>query len=552
MSVFFRKTIIFSSIASLISFASANDLLQTQTRRKTTAVIASYNRKARDAGKQILEEGGNAFDAFVAATFVEYVVAPGVTSLAGPLNALVYRQETNEKLYLDAELNHVADPEGMWSEGEPDGKGVMVPGALHGLESIHQRFGKLPWSRLVQPAIVLARDGFPIDPIYSATIDYRAQALKSTPYGTQTFFKNEKPLKAGDRLVQLELAWFLEEVAQRGSAAMYRGAWGERCVEAVRMRGGRMDIQDLHNYRSTWRTPRRIRYRDYDVYGASRRSYGGVWSLLALKTLEHFNMPGGPHFSESADRLELMVRIARTMWNEGWLYETENLDDDAKVELQLDSKYAATVWDRIRQELPAQPPQRRGNHSYHIIVVDQEGNAITGTNTINSIPWGDGVFVDGVPLTNTLSHVGNKTRPGERRLTPMSSHLAFQGERLKVVSGTFNSSLLEAGFQILVNTLDFKLPAKQATTLPRFGTFSFDDEEPDFSSGKMWLDPAISKGIVDQLAERGLEFEQKSSFIDTGSGTIVVIADDGSLDAALLPLVGHEEDEPTYIDPKRD
>jgi len=263
-------SLLFISISLFAMPGIASDDSSLPTKTRSTAAIVSYNREARDAGKRILAEGGNAFDAFVAATLVEYVVAPGVTSLAGPLNALVYHQETDEKLYLDAELNHVADPDGIWSEGEPDGKGVMVPGALHGLESIHQRFGKLPWSRLVQPAIALARDGFPIDPIYSATIDYRAETLKSTPYGTKTFFRNGKSLQAGDQLVQPELAVFLEEVAQRGADAMYRGAWGERCVESVRMRGGRMDMQDLHNYRSQWLTPRRIRYRDCDVYGGLR------------------------------------------------------------------------------------------------------------------------------------------------------------------------------------------------------------------------------------------------------------------------------------------
>ena len=532
--------------------AIADDVPSSRPTTMSQAVIASYNREARDAGKQIFEEGGNAFDAFVAATLVEYVVAPGVTSLAGPLNALVYQSETNEKFYLDAELNHVVDLEGMWSEGDPKGKGVMVPGALHGLESIHQRFGKLAWSRLVQPAIVLARDGFPIDPVYSATIDYRIEALKSTPYGRTTFFRNGKPLQPGERLVQPDLAVLLEEVAQRGSAAMYRGAWGERCIETVRSRGGRMELQDLHNYRSRWLSPRHIRYRDCDVYAASGRSYGGAWSLLALKTLEQFDMPNGPHFSESMDRLEVMVRVAQTVWNEAWLYETENLDDDAKVESYLAAPHAAAVWERVRQELPADPPHRRGNHSYHIIVVDRDGNAITGTNTINSLPWGDGVFVDGVPLTNTLSHVGTKTQPGERRLTPMSSHLVFQDGRLKIVSGTFNSSLLEGGFQLLVNAIDFNLTAKQAATLPRFGTFSFDDDKPDSSSGRMWLDLSVSKEIVDQLAERGLEFEQQSSFVDTGSGAIAILADDGSVDAALLPLVGHEQDEPIFMDGRRE
>jgi gamma-glutamyltranspeptidase len=169
-----------------------------------------------------------------------------------------------------------------------------------------------------------------------------------------------------------------------------------------------MELQDLHNYRSQWRQPRYIRYRDYDVYGASGRSYGGAWSLLALKTLEHFDMPNGPHFSESVDRLEVMVRIAKTVWNEAWLYEIENLDDDAKVESYLTAPHAAAVWERVRQELPADLPDRRGNHSYHIVVVDRDGNAITGTNTINSLPWGDGLFVDGAIRAR---HLLGRTEP---------------------------------------------------------------------------------------------------------------------------------------------
>jgi len=404
------------------------------------AVVASYNREAQSAGIRVLEEGGNAFDAFVAATLAEYVVAPGVTSLAGPLNAVVYHKQSDVKLYLDAEMNHVGDPEGMWSEQEPAGKGIMVPGALHGLESIHRRFGKLPWSRLVQPATALARDGFVIDPPYSATIDYRAEVLKSSPYGKTTFFRHGKPLQPRDKLVQPELAWFLEGVAKRGSAAMYRGAWGQRCVESIRGRGGRIDMQDLHSYRSKWLAPRHIQYRGHDVYSASGRSYGGAWSLLALKTLEYFDMSSGPHYSESAERLEVMVRIAMTIWNEAWLYETDVLDRDEKVAEFLAAPYVTAVIQRVKQALPASTSGRRGNHSYHIVVVDQKGNAITGTNTINSLPWGDGVFMDGVPLTNALSHVGASTSPGERRLTPMCCHLVFQDGRLKVVSGTFNSS----------------------------------------------------------------------------------------------------------------
>jgi len=122
-----------------------------------------------------------------------------------------------------------------------------------------------------------------------------------------------------------------------------------------------------------------------------------------------------------------------------------------------------------------------------------------------------------------------------------------------ITSARFLTSARTWGaFQLLVNAIDFKLPAKQAASLPRFGTFSFDEEKPESSSGRMWLDLSVSKEIVDQLAERGLEFEQQSSFVDTGSGAIAILADDGSVDAALLPLVGHEQDEPTFMDGRRE
>jgi gamma-glutamyltranspeptidase len=227
---------------------------------------------------------------------------------------------------------------------------------------------------------------------------------------------------------------------------------------------------------------------------------------------------------------------------------TEHLDSDEKVAQFLTAAYGAQVWERVRRELPPLPTRRRGTHSYHVVVVDRDGNAITGTNTINALPWGDGIFVDGIPLTTALSHAGNATRPGERRLSPMSSHLVFRDGRLRVVSGTFNASLVEAGFQLVVNAIDFALSAQRAASAPRFGTYSFADDDLGAGRGRMWLDPSVSTQVTDALRRRGLEFEQGSPFIDTGSGAIAMVGEDGSVDAALLPLVGHEQDEPIHVD----
>lgn len=517
-----------------------------QTSKKARAVVASYNPQAREAAKKVLEAGGNAFDAFIAATLVEYVVAPGVTSLAGPITALTYHKRSGEVWFLDAEMNHASDLNGMWKEGEPAGKGVMVPGALRGLEAIHKRYGTQTWESLVEPAIELAENGFEISELYQALIQYRKDSLGSTVYGAKTFFRNGKPLVAGDRLFQPELAAFLRGVARGGADAMYEGEWAKKFVQVVRERGGLMTEADLRRYQAHWRTPRSIIYRGYKVYGSAGRSIGGAWSLLALKTIENYEIGKGPHFSVAADPLEVMVRVARTVWSEEWFNNPHNLDNGDAFERFVSPEYAVRLWERVKGQLAKPTPRLRGSHSYHVVIVDGEGNAISGTNTINSLPWGDRVFVDGIPLTNFISHLGLATRPGERRMTPMSSHIVLKDGRLKSVSGNFNSSLIEAGFQILVNVLDYNLPGETAAHLPRFGTFPLNLETKAQDFNKNWLDPSVSKEIVEELRRRGLEFEQGGPNVDTGSGAVVTIGEDGSVEGGLLPLDGHDGT-PTYI-----
>ena len=509
------------------------------------AVVASYNPDARAAGAAALDDGGNDFDAFVATTLVEYVVAPGVTSLAGPLTALAFHAATGERAYLDAELDHVADRAGMWAPGEPAGKGVMVPGALPGLAALHARHGALPWPRLVQPAIDLAERGFAIDDGYAAMIAYRAAALGSSQHGRRTFFRAGEPLPAGAVLRQPELADLLRRIAADGAAAMQTGAWAARCVAAVQERGGRMQASDLAGYRPRWLPPRHVRYRGFDVFGAAGRSYGGMWTLSALQALAHGEVAPGPHFTADPERLERMVRVALALWDEPALFDTAVLDSDERAAAQLSPAAGRAVWQRALGAAPTTAPDRRGSHSFHVVVVDRHGNAVTGTNTINSVPWADGVFVDGVPLTNFMAHEGNATRPGERRRTPMSSHLVFDGGRLFAAAGTFNSSLMEAGWQLLVNALDHRATALAAATLPRFGTFAFDDDDPGRARGALWLDPAVDAAVVDRLRRRGLAFEQQGGFVDTGSGAIVLRAADGTVTAGLLPLAGYDG-LPTY------
>ena len=504
--------------------------------QKYHALVASYNPQARVAALDMLRAGGNAFDAFVAATLVEYIVAPGVTSAAGPLAALVYHANTKTTTYLDASFNMVTAPDGQWKPGEPDGKAVLVPGAIAGLEEISRKFGKLSFSRVVQPARVLARQGFLVSDAYSTIIRTYANTLKRTEYGRKTFFKSHEPLTVGDRLQLPEVAGFLDGLSKEGSAYMYRGHWADAFVREVSAAGGLASFDDLKAYQVRWLAPHKSSYRGYELHSSSGRAFGGPWQLVALKTLEHTKLDHTMHYSKKADDLGLLVRIARTMWQESWLTDTRVLDDNVLIASKLAEEYTRKLWEKVKSQIP-KPDGGIGTHSFHVIVADEEGNVITGTNTIESLPWGDGIFVQGVPLTNAGKLPFN-TRPGERVISPFALQLGFRNGNLAMAMGTFNSSLVEAGFQFLVNAIDYGFDPQSSTWSPRFGTFPFNEMmQPDPTSN--WLDPRIETKIVTALGNQGLKFVQKG-YIDTGSGAIVRRDENGYWSGGMPELKGFD------------
>jgi gamma-glutamyltranspeptidase/glutathione hydrolase len=503
------------------------------------AIVATYHPIATQVGVKILQSGGNAFDAFVGATMAEYVLAEGSSSLAGSLGVLVYDAKTGTTNYLDAHFNDVKDPKGRWTAENPQtGKAVVVPGAVAGLEALSKRYGRLSFSEVLQPAIELARDGFEVSEIYAFFIALRAEILQRSDYGRRTFFPNGQALQAGDLVKQSEVATFLTKLGEQGSSYMYRGEWATGCIEAVKAHGGLMTRDDLASYQPVWVEPWKTAYRGYEISSSSGRAFGGLWALVALKTIEHTDITPLGHFSASADSLEVVVRTARAVWAEPWLFDYRQLDNRKRVESRLTSKYTAKIWARVAAQLPVRPKAKGGSHSYHIIVIDKDGNVASGTNTHESTPWGDGIFVEGIPLANAGT-IPWSTRPGERRLAPFSIHLVFKDGRLQFASGAFTPSLIEASFQFLLNLIDYKLPVNEAVSLPRFGTFPHDpvgsqvETTLDWSSN--WLDPRVSATIVDSLKARGLFFQQKG-FVDTGLGAVVAVHPDGTTEGATAPL----------------
>jgi gamma-glutamyltranspeptidase/glutathione hydrolase len=496
------------------------------------SIVVAHNPTVRAVGHAILDSGGNAFDAFVAVTVAQNVMAEGASSLAGPLGVLLRRASTGEVAYLDADFNDPISDEWRWSPRMPkDGRAVLVPGAPAGLEALVETHCTWPLSALVQPGIQLAEEGFTVSRLLASFIKWRAAVLKRSEHGRTTFFAGDgTPLQAGDTIRQPAVATFLESLGREGASYVYSGAWGGELLSFVRARNGVLTVDDLDNYTVRWDSPIATTYRGYALCCPGGRTYGGAWTLLALKMLERVDLSAAPHYSTDAGLLELVVRIARLVWSEGWLLDHHVLDDRRFVQFLLAEDHVDELWARLLGDMgtPSIPLMRP--HSYQIIVVDREGNVVNGTTTIESDPWGEGFFVEGVPLS-TAGTAPWSTANGQRRLSPFSMHFAFEGDHLRFASGGISNSVVEAEFQFLVNLIDYGLGVGEAVSMPRFGTFP---AKRKLAIDRNWLDPRVDDDIVKSLKGR-LRFE-RDGLVDTGSGAVVAIDPRGILAGAPAPL----------------
>jgi gamma-glutamyltranspeptidase/glutathione hydrolase len=487
------------------------------------AMIAACHKRSVEIGLGVLKDGGNAVDAFIATTFADYVQTPGASSIGGPLGVLVYLASDQKVESLVAPLKTVQNPTGQWRTDETAlGKQVLVPGAVAGLEALHKKYGKLPWRDLVLPAAQLAREGFQVDFLYTSIVSNYASTLKRSPYGRATYFHDEgTPILAGETLKLPVMAETLEAIAEKGSDFLQRGTWAEETVQVVTAAGGEMSLKDLSDYRPEWCEPLHITYRGQDIYGLNGHDSGGARLLLALKVLGHTDIKAIGHFSESLDGLETMIRISRAVNSEAPLATQSFYDDSQASQALLDSARSTTLWQDVlsKADRTAKPPE--GSHSYSVVVVDAEGNTVAGTHTIESLPFGSGLFVGGIALNNTgilhpyIEGQAYCTTPGSYIIEPLSATLAFKDGQLILACSTFSAALWPADFELVTSALDFGWSPERIALTPRFGSYALDLTKMTADRSSTSLDKRYSRSIVDQMQKSGLMLSQ-AGYTDTG------------------------------------
>lgn len=485
------------------------------------AMVAACHNLSAQIGADVLRAGGSAADAFVATTFNDWVVNPGASSFAGPLGAMIYDAKHGVTASLFGGMKNVSSPSGRWSPRDAAvGKLVMVPGAVPALEALHQRYGRLSWSDCLQPSIDTAEHGFIVPTLYANLVKSRASLLETSAYARTTLLRGGQPVAAGTLLRFPLVAETLRHIARDGAAYVQHGAWAHEAVATVRAAGGAMTLADLADYRPMWTQPLHGEYRGYRIAAPGAPDTGGARLFMAMLALAQFDIVRLGHWSKHASSLELMTKIFRGIMAQTWLDDHATMSDPERVAALVVSSSRAIAANVAAPEIPRLTTF--GHHSYHVIAVDADGLVVSGTHTIESLPWGNiALFVGGIPLNGSAS-INLATPPGGYELAPLTASIVTRNGTFVAASGAFSSSLFPADYQVLSNLLDFNMLPEEALLSPRFGYFAIDLAKLTIDTHRIMLDPRYPQKLVAEVAAAtGIGFDQGPGYVDIGMPVLV-------------------------------
>lgn len=357
------------------------------------------------AGLEALRQGGTAADAVIATALTQISLAGGAwVSYAGIFNLVYYEAESGEVFNVNGAYDTVrgeTEPltiptsTTIGAERQPSGRTALVPGFFGGIGATHDRFGKLPWASLFEPAIHYAENGVLLSAIHTSMIERRKEALSRLPSTRRIFTDDDGAfLGEGDLLRQPELAATLRAVAEHGIDHVYRGAWAERLVEAVQHDGGKLSMEDMRSYKALTASPIHSTYNGFDVYGHGLPAQGGVHVAEVLNVAEAAGLRDMGHYAKSPEAFFWVNQMTNLM---GIVFLPEPMrrtlygDLDATLAGRTGKENAAGLWARMQSgiaPLTKVPTPVDPKHSDAIVAIDAYGNVAAVVHTINTSAWG--------------------------------------------------------------------------------------------------------------------------------------------------------------------
>ena len=458
-----------------------------------TGAVSMPDRYAAAAAEQVLLDGGNAVDAAVTAVFVLAVTYPEagniggggfmLSYMAGKAAFLDFRERApgaaHRDMYLDEGGNVI--PQATLLGGKASG----IPGTVKGMQSAHKRYGSLPWKRLLQPAIILARDGFTAPPILA---QYVREKVSEVGEGGN-FARYFDHMKTGETFRQAELARTLERIAADPDS-FYTGQIARQIIAQMDESGGLITLSDLANYTAKWRTPLESQWRGYTLLTAPPPSSGG-FALIQLLAMRDY---ADAHFRDiwhnSPQYVHLLAEIEKRVFADRAQYLGDPDFVEVPLDQILDTKYLARRASEIDPKAisPATevPAGLESTDTTHFSVLDTQGNAVSLTYTLNW-EFGSGVVVQGAGFVlnnqmddfsakpgvknkfGVIGNTHNAIEPGKRMLSSMSPTIMLREGKPALVIGTpGGSTIFTSVFQVILNIYDYAMPLEAAVNATRF------------------------------------------------------------------------------------
>ncbi|MEM9720261.1 MAG: gamma-glutamyltransferase [Bacteroidota bacterium] len=519
-------------------------------------MVVTAHPLATQIGLDVLQKGGNAFDAAVAVKYALAVVLPKAGNLGGG-GYMVYRTAKGEKGALDfRETAPAAASRDMFIDANTDTVlkiqallghlAACTPGTVDGMDKIHKRFCDLPFEGLIQPAIALAEKGFAIT-AYDAWTFNRAQEDFRKVNDASMIYLKDTPWEEGDTLVQSDLSKTLQRIKTKGREGFYTGETAQYLIEEMRSGGGLITQEDLDAYSSVWREPIEGTYRDsFNIISMPPSSSGGLIIVQLLKGSNSYDFTHMGH--NTVKTAHIMTELQRRAYAD----RAEHMGDldfyEVPIDMLLDDAYIASRNSSIQQDQATPSTDIKAGsvdkieslETTHFSIVDKEGNAVSITTTLVAY-FGCKVLVDkaGFFLNNEMNNfslkpgfpnifglVGgeaNSIAPGKRMLSSMSPTIVEKNGELYMVLGTpGGSTIINVIYQNIVNVIDHGMTMQEAVNAKKHHS--------------QWLPDKIvvEGGALDSLTIQTLEDMGHSfrSIEQLGRTEAILVRPDGSYEGA--------------------
>ncbi len=506
-------------------------------------MVATQEAVASQVGLDILKQGGNAVDAAVAIGFSLAVTLPRAGNIGGGGFMLVYDAKSDKTIAIDyREMAPMAAFRDMYldDEGNADsnrsrfhGLAVGVPGTVAGMITALENYGTMELKDVIAPAIKLAEEGIIVTPdLYNSLIALEKR-LKKWESTQKVFYKGDDYYKPGELLKQPDLAIVLKKIADEGLKGFYEGEVAEKIVAAVNQAGGSMDIQDMNEYEVALREPVKGSYRGYEIISMPPPSSGGTHIIQILNILEAYDIKAMGH--NTATSIHVMSEAMKLAYADRSEYLGDPDFVNVPVKGLINKEYAKSLREKISlykvtpaEEIkPNNPIPYESNETTHFSVMDQYGNAVVNTYTIN-FSYGTGLVAEGtgILLNNEMDDFSakpgvpngygliggdaNAVEAKKRPLSSMSPTFVFKdGKPILATGSPGGSRIITTTLQIIMNVIDHGMNIADATHAVRIHHQWLPDE--------IRVEKALNKDTIQLLKGLGHKVKVKSSMGSTQS-----------------------------------